>query len=249
MKKQHGYRILAPYYDIFIDWHSRLRREIPFLLEVAAPAGRGRRSLDLGCGNGRHLKALQKAGFQVEGTEPSEQLRKLAQHSLAGVTIHPAGMESLEELAGAHGTRHLVTCLGNTLAHLPPDRLPGFCRGLTAALDRQGAAVLHLLGYEKIMAERPGQLPPKNVISGNDSYRFVRTYSYREDYIEFNIVVWKNGKRLATDREILYPLTSSMLLAACGNAGLADISLFGDFDLSVPCSSRSDNLVAVIRKS
>lgn len=248
MKKQDSYRILAPYYDIFIDWDRRLQREIPFLLEVAGPAGRGKRALDLGCGTGRHLVALQKAGFRVEGTEPSEELRQQAQRNLKGITIHAAPMESLEELSGVHGPWHLVTCLGNTLAHLTSDKLPGFCLGLAGALDRRGAAVLHLLGYEKIMAGRPEQLPPKNVLSGKHRYRFERRYNYRENYIEFNIELWKNEKRLASDREILYPLTSRALLAACENAGLTDICLLGDFNFSVPYSCRSDNLVAIIRK-
>lgn len=249
MKKQDSYRILAPYYDIFIDWDSRLQHEIPFLLQVAGPASRGKRALDVGCGTGHHLVALQEAGFRVEGTEPSEKLRLLAQYNLEGVTVYPAPMETLEKLAKAHGPWHLVTCLGNTLAHLPPDKLPGFCLGLAGALDRQGAAVLHLLGYEKIMATHPEHFPPKNVVSGKDRYRFERCYYYREDYIEFNIEVWKNEKRLACDQETLYPLTSRMLLAACKNAGLTDIHLFGDFNFLVPYSSRSDNLVAVIRKS
>ena len=249
MKKQDSYRILAPYYDIFIDWNSRLQREIPFLQQVAGPASRGKRVLDMGCGTGHHLVALQEAGFRVEGTEPSEELRQIAQRNLKGVTIHALPMESLEKLTKALGPWHLIICLGNTLAHLPPDKLPGFCLGLAGALDRQGAAVLHLLGYEKIMAERPEHLPPKNVVSGKDSYRFERCYNYREDYIEFNIEVWKNEKRLACDQEVLYPLTSRMLLAACKNAGLTDLRLFGAFDFLVPYSSRSDNLVAVIRKS
>jgi len=248
MKKQDSYRILAPYYDIFIDWNRRLQREIPFLLRVAGAAGRGKRVLDIGCGTGLHLKALQEAGFQVEGAEPSAELRQLAQRSLKDVTIYAEAMESLEELAEVHGPWHLVTCLGNTLAHLRPDKLPEFCRGLTLAMDKQGAAVLHLLGYDKITAGRPVQLSVKNAVSGKDSYRFVRNYSYRGDYIEFNIEVWKNEKQVASDREILYPLTSGMLLAACKNAGLIDIRLFGDFDFAVQYSSRSDNLVAVIRK-
>jgi SAM-dependent methyltransferase len=249
MKKQDSYRILAPYYDILIDWNSRLQREIPFLLEVAGQAGRGMRAFDVGCGTGRHLKALQKAGFKVEGAELSKELRLMAEHNLKGVTVHAAPMESLAELSRVHGPWHLVTCLGNTLAHLPPDKLPEFCRGVAGALDRQGAAVLHLLGYEKIMAGRPEQLPLKKVVSGKDRYRFERRYDYKEDRIEFNIQVWKNEKHLASDREILYPLTGHMLLAACKNAGLTDIDLFGDFNFSVPYSSRSDNLVAVIRKS
>ena len=249
MEKQDSYRILARYYDILIDWNSRLQHETPFLLEVAGQAGRGRRALDVGCGTGRHLKALQNAGFTVEGAEPSEELRLLAERNLKGATVHAAPMESLAELAGVQGPWHLVTCLGNTLAHLRPDMLPEFCRGVALALDRQGAAVLHLLGYEKIMAVRPKQLPLKNAVSGKDRYRFERSYDYKEDHIEFNIQVWKNEKQVASDREILYPLTAPMLLEACKNAGLTDIGLFGEFNFSVPYSCQSDNLVAVIRKN
>ena len=248
MTKPDRYSGLAPYYDIFIDWEKRLALEIPFLLQAfEGPAG-GARALDLGCGTGRHLEALGRAGLRAEGAEPSPELRRLARRSLPGAQIHSSKMEELGKLAADHGPWRLVTCLGNTLAHLPPAELPGFFRGLAAALDRPGAAVIHLLGYEKILSLRQDRLPSKTATHGSTVFRFERRYSYREDFIEFTIEVWENEIKLAEDREIIYPLTSQSLAESAVEAGLDNFSLYAGFNTANPYRPDSDNLVAVIRK-
>lgn len=243
-----NYDILADYYDIFIDWENRLGREIPFICQIAGRKISSPRALDIGCGTGYHLRSLRKEGFETFGLEPSPQLRALAVRNLPGATIFSSRMEELECLTAAHGPWHLVICLGNTLAHLPEEKLAGFCRALYRALTVPGTAVIHVLNYEKILANRPQGLQSKLVESGNESYRFERRYDYFQGWIEFTIEIWKNEAFLAKDREILYPLTAKIIEQACSGAGFNDIQLFGDFDSGKPYTRESDNLVAVLRK-
>ncbi|MHA2191397.1 MAG: hypothetical protein ACXAAP_14310 [Candidatus Thorarchaeota archaeon] len=54
---------LAIVYDNSIDWDSRLKRELPFLLESLPTTGQ-RRVLDMACGSGRHSVALSSEGWK-----------------------------------------------------------------------------------------------------------------------------------------------------------------------------------------
>ncbi len=59
---------MADFYDVFVDWEGRLSREMPGLLVALEGC---RRVLDVGCGTGRHVEALCKAGFDAYGADAS----------------------------------------------------------------------------------------------------------------------------------------------------------------------------------
>jgi len=237
------YGTLAPYYDIFIDWDKRLAREIPFILAVAAGAAKS--CLDLGCGTGRHLAALRAEGFRVEGCEPSPGLRSLAEKNLPGVKIHDCRMEDIDELAGRCGPWDLALCLGNTLAHLPAGRFPAFFSGLRNAVSAGGAAVVHVLSYDRIMQLRPASLASKEIEKDRDRYSFQRNYEYGTDNIRFTIEIRKNGNLLGVENQTLFPVYSASLVESARQAGLVKSRLFGGFDTGQPYTEESENLVAI----
>ncbi len=246
MGHQDGYSALAPYYDIFIDWPRRLASEIPFILGVLPESGENLRCLDLGCGTGRHLERLAEHGLSPEGAEPSDHLRKLAQRNLPAAAIHAAGMDQLGELAAGYGPWNLVTCLGNTLPHLEPRLRPDFFRSLALALAPEAVAVLHILGYDRILREQPGGLPLKTVSHQGRQYTFQRLYEYRDETVVFKLNVLLDGKLLASQSENLYPLTGRQLDELCREAGLGDAAMFDRFDSARPYTTDSANLVCVI---
>ena len=248
MKKQDNYSLLAPYYDLFINWDNRLESEIPFILKSCGKPRSGLRALDIGCGTGYHLRAMQQAGFEVQGMEPSKALREQAVRNLPGITVSPLKMERLSSFAGTHGPWDLVICLGNTLPHLPASLLMEFCRALYHVLNKEAVAVIHLLGYEKILKNRPGKLPVKTVEVPEAAYRFERSYEYKKGYLAFNIEVFKDDILLGVDQEILYPVTARKLRAVLSGAGFREIRFYGAFDHEVEYGPESDNLVAVLGK-
>lgn len=75
--------VLAGLYDVFVDWPGRLSRELPGLL-ARLRAVDAKRVLDVGCGTGRHVKALRDAGFEVHGADPSEDMLRGAEEHLGG---------------------------------------------------------------------------------------------------------------------------------------------------------------------
>jgi len=62
---------IADLYDVFVDWPSRLGREMPGVEERLRAAG-ARRILDVGCGTGRHVGALVERGYEAFGSDASD---------------------------------------------------------------------------------------------------------------------------------------------------------------------------------
>ncbi len=246
MDNQDSYSALAPYYDIFIDWPRRLASEIPFIISALLAAHDKLRCLDIGCGTGRHLESLAAEGLHPEGAEPSVELHKLATRNLPGVTIHQDGMDHLDRLAAAHGPWGLVICLGNTLPHLDSSLRVRFFNALKAALAPGAIAVIHLLGYDKILRERPEKLAEKTVSHQGRQITFQRMYEYKDGKVIFRLNIIEDGKLLASQSETLFPLTGDQLAGLCRDAGLKNVAMYDGFDSSRPYGPGSANLVCTI---
>jgi len=68
-------REFVEYYDTFVDWEGRLRREMPGLTRALKGCGR---VLDVGCGTGRHVAALLEAGIDAHGADASADMLERA---------------------------------------------------------------------------------------------------------------------------------------------------------------------------
>lgn len=115
------YELAARYYEII---HAELTADVELVLELAGQTGG--RVLELGCGAGRLLLPLARAGFEVTGVDNSPAMLARARRHLAG---EPPAVQKrttlLEEdmvaFAG-DGPFALVILPYNTLMHLPAER-------------------------------------------------------------------------------------------------------------------------------
>jgi SAM-dependent methyltransferase len=87
------YDRIARYYDLS---HDRLADDIPFLLKLAAETGGP--ALEPGCGSGRLLVSLARAGHAVTGVDNSPEMLARAEARLAG---EPAGVRNRVRLLTA----------------------------------------------------------------------------------------------------------------------------------------------------
>ncbi len=119
------YDAIARYYDLS---HQTLVEDIPFLLRLAAETGGP--ALELGCGSGRLLVPLARAGHDVTGVDNSPEMLARAELRLAG------------EPAAVRARVRLVTADVRALA-LPgasPFALAYFGYNTFMHLDESGAA-------------------------------------------------------------------------------------------------------------
>jgi 2-polyprenyl-3-methyl-5-hydroxy-6-metoxy-1,4-benzoquinol methylase/GNAT superfamily N-acetyltransferase len=89
-------------------WHAHADAEVDFIRSLTRPR-RGGAVLDVGCGDGRHVKALAEAGFDVTGVDISELLidRARAKSSVRGAIFEVA--DARENLP--QGPFELAICL------------------------------------------------------------------------------------------------------------------------------------------
>lgn len=109
------YEQIARYYDLL---HADLTEDIGFLLTLASRADGA--ILELGCGSGRVLLPLSRAGHQIVGLDNSPAMLVLAQAKLENT---PASLIEADMTAFALELPPFSLTLipYNTFMHLPPD--------------------------------------------------------------------------------------------------------------------------------
>jgi len=134
-----------------ISWEKRLASEIPFITKIFRERGY-REIVDLGCGPGRHAKALSEMGFSVTGID--------SQSSMAEFALKEAKRsESLQYRVGNFMTnpeilgkeRDAIYSIGNTLMIIWSDEsteAPDLFRGLSGALRPGGALFFQVLNSD-----------------------------------------------------------------------------------------------------
>ncbi len=111
------YAVIAEYYDLEFDAFTE---DVDLYLAFARRTGSP--VLELGCGTGRLLVPLARAGFQVEGVDRSAAMlaratERLAREGLSHVRLHQADLTDLAELPACRYTLAILAV--NGFLHLP----------------------------------------------------------------------------------------------------------------------------------
>ena len=139
---------MANLYDIFVDWHGRLGREMPGLLKHL---GERKRVLDVGCGTGRHVAALVRAGYDAYGADASEEMLARA------VERDRLSLWRLGDPCPLEGPFHAVISLGNVWPQLVD--LDDVDRALSSIRDLLAPNGLLLIGMKAFAARQKGGDP------------------------------------------------------------------------------------------
>lgn len=223
------YSSIAPYYDRIFPFDPA---QAAFLIRSAE---RGAAFLDIGCGSGSTLAALEPRFGQLEGLDPDPGLLGLARAKLAalrpgpepGFLLHEASMTELPDLVS--GRRFdLVSCLGNTLPHLTdPGRLAAVFRAVRELLVPGGAFVFQIINFDRVMEAGVRALPTLR----DSTFSFERRYSPPDDtgLISFQTVLRDAGGLELRNALPLRPLRQAELQAWLKQAGFGRVSFYGDF--------------------
>lgn len=151
------YRDFADLYDIFVDWAGRLSREMPGLTRRLRDA-EARRVLDIGCGTGRHVRALGDAGFEAFGADGDATMidragRIVDPSRLVQWVLGTPAPDALKAIAPLDA----IVCLGNVWPHVVDDAAVERAIDAMADLLRPGGALL--VGLKALAVQRDAGRP------------------------------------------------------------------------------------------
>ena len=217
----------ADLYDIFVDWPGRLGREMP-LLRASLDRISARKVLDVGCGTGRHARALIDAGYDTHAADASADMLERAGKLIgdpARVHRWVLGEPAPSSLVAA-APFDAITCLGNMWPQLTEDAAIDAAARQCLALLRPGG--LMLVGLKAIAVRRQSGNPYMPLLKrkhdGCDLFfvRFVDFDAADPNLCDFHMLV--AGADLHTTNRIRV-WTPSKLAEAFTAAGFADVSV------------------------
>lgn len=251
------YDRIARYYDLS---HDRLTADIPFLLEQAAITGGP--LLELGCGSGRLLVPLARAGFDVTGVDQSTEM--LARARLRLATESPETRDRIVLVQGEMSTLELPEAAGqfglalfgyNTFMHLDETQAGRTMRRIRPLLRSGGRVLLDLDNpltlaaaagdpdfaledtlHDPISGETIRQFTAYEAISSDQAVEVTWLYETEE-------IAGRPPARTKTRLRyhFLYPHQIELMI---GLVGLRLIGFYGDYD-SRPFQEDSERLLVL----
>lgn len=252
------YEEIAPYYDLI---HADLTADVGLLLHLAA--GTIGPILELGCGSGRILLPLARAGHIITGVDNSPAMLALAHDRLAAespatrqrVTLLEADLTRLDKESNLNEPFDLAIFGHNTIMHLPPAAVKAVLRPVGRLLSPNGRLFIDVMN-PLLMAQTPNdgylslEAPRREPQTGD--WIVPMAGSWLDDADQILRVTWLFDRSPAAggpvrrtvaqmDYHYLYPHEWELLLTA---AGLRLHTLYGDYDRS-PFDERSERLLMI----
>ncbi len=247
--------VFAAHYDLELgDFHDDIALYAGFAARTGDPL------LELGCGTGRLLLPLARAGHRLTGVDISPAMlaraaARLTEAGLAGgVTLVRDDMRTLDRLGQARF--RLAFCAINSFLHLPDgDGQRAAPQAVHRRLDADGLLILDLFHpHPDLLADYDGRLVHEATFAGADGARIDKFASRTLDAATQTVHTTFIYDRLAADGTVqrtVAPFTMryvhrfelSLLLEA---TGFTLVDLFGDYDLA-PFDADSLHMIAVAR--
>lgn len=196
------YAEIAPIYDRMIRWERRLKVEEPLFAALWNASG-ARSVLDASCGSGRHLVLFTNQGLAATGTDASAAMLELAREQLAA--LPEPGRPRLVQATWAElpekidETFDAVLCLGNSLPYVTdPDELAASLAGLWSRVAPGGFLLIQYKNFARMRARDERFLPLSTITdpATGTEYVCVRQYEWREETVNFNVIVLSRDGRL-----------------------------------------------------
>jgi SAM-dependent methyltransferase len=247
------YAHIARYYDLS---HDRLTDDIPFLLQLAAETVGP--VLEPGCGSGRLLVPLARAGYAVTGIDSSPEMLARAETRLAGETADVRGRVRL--LAAdmrkvswpVEETYGLIIFGYNTFMHLDEAGAGTVLKRLRPALRPGGWLAIDVANPMALAAAADDpDFELEDTLRDELLDRTIRQYTAYEgapgeQIVDVTWVYEQVGEDSAPTKaqlrlHYLYPHQYDLLLTL---TGFRMTALYGDYDRS-PFDEESERLIVV----
>jgi 2-polyprenyl-3-methyl-5-hydroxy-6-metoxy-1,4-benzoquinol methylase len=225
-------------YDNTIDWESRLKRELPFLISLIK-SKQNPRVLDLACGSGRHSISLATQGAEVIGVDASKSMIRAAELNAKERGVAPkfiiAEMESIETTVD--GPFDLIICLGNSLALVNDiDTLKKVVNQVFHLLGSGESFVAQVLNFEEIHWTGFRTFPSKTgKLSSGEEITFSRLFEHTDYPYSSTLVMSasrKNGESWVSEvsTQKVLNLKHNQMMAILEEAGFSSVEIFSNYE-------------------
>ncbi len=120
------YARIEPYIGFYEEYEALYKKYLEIVKSLHV-----KNVLDVGCGNGKFLKHLQKSGYEALGIERSAQMVHIAQS--LGVDAKVAELSSLKP-----NSYDVVVAIGDVLNYIKPEKLDDFFLHVSQVLKEGG---------------------------------------------------------------------------------------------------------------
>jgi SAM-dependent methyltransferase len=247
------YDELGSSYDTMVSWAGRLEREEKFFRSLF-DQHRVRRVLDAACGTGMHAIAFARQGRGAAGADISPvMIAKAQEHARkAGVEVQWK-VAGFGELASRFDPPFdAVTCLGNSLPHLPDDgALEGALLDFARLLRPGGLLVVQDRNYDKALAAAGKSVHLNARDEPDGETLFVRMSEPRGgEVVDFSILTLRKragawSADIATTP--LRAITRAVMERALSRAGFTSVEVYGDYSRAAYGAPKTGDLVVIAR--
>ena len=164
-------------YDELVYDNVKNDFEVGELTRLIKPTERSR-VLDIGSGNGHHVKLLQKAGYNVEGVDKSEAMISYAKNKYPKCKFKKG--DALEAMLYPRGSFSTITCFYFTIYYINDKQT--FLQNCYNWLKPGGYLVLHLVNRDKF----------DPILNSADPLHLVSAQKYAKRRITNSLVKFKD---------------------------------------------------------
>ncbi|MGD8306243.1 MAG: methyltransferase domain-containing protein [Ignavibacteria bacterium] len=217
---------LAADYDEMISFGESLERKKKLFANIVTP--KMSYAADCGCGTGVDSIALSQLGLKVTGFDPSDEMIKKAKINAKNynekIEFSEATIHGIDD--NFENKFDLIVSLGNTFANIKKSDLKDSVNKCYKLLNKNGTLIIHILNYYKILKEYNRIV---NITEGKGKY-FVRFYDFKENEIDFNLLVFNpanlSGYNLITTS--VYPHSKDDFNHTLNDTGFKQVEYFSN---------------------
>jgi SAM-dependent methyltransferase len=208
------------------------------LIRRVLPWQEGWRVLDVGCGAGRHARALARAGARVFGLDLSMSLLRRAR----SITTAPLIRADMRRLPIRPGSMHLTVNLFTSFGYFSNDQQHD--EALSGMLDTVQPGGWFVLDFLNARAVTSQLVPQETVALGTGPARVTRRLSSEGEYV-VKVIETAEGRRFMERVRLLQP---ELLASMIGRAGGQVVGTYGAYD-GTGLSATSPRCIIFARKT
>jgi SAM-dependent methyltransferase len=248
------FEAFAPFYEIMIDWETRLARESPMFQRIFQSV-HAKRVLDAACGPGRHAALFARWGLEVSASDISAAMvdRAAATAKAQGATVDLCQASFADVSQAFPVPFDAVICTGNSLS--AAGKRATVAAGIAEfykATRPGGTVVLQVLNYELFSPGESVYAEPLARTALGQNYIFLKVFRRAGTSCDLDIVVLQQGANELWTRTVfkekLLVLDEAALVEMTEKAGYVRIMLYGGPDMAPFDRKKSEHLIVVARK-